>query len=48
MGDHTKVMTGINRKPGVIYQALVPNVKGFQSAVCIPINKYRICLAVAL
>ena len=41
-------MTGINRKPGVIYQALVPNVKGFQSAVCIPINKYRICLAVAL
>ena len=33
MGDSKGVMAGIERKPGVIYAALTPNMKGFQSAV---------------
>lgn len=33
MGDHTQVMKGINRKPGVSYSVLTPNLKGFESAM---------------
>ncbi|MGB0467905.1 MAG: hydroxymethylglutaryl-CoA lyase [Pontibacterium sp.] len=33
MGDATAVMTGINRKPGVVYAALAPNLRGLESAI---------------
>jgi len=33
MGDNTEVLLGIRRKPGVSYPVLVPNLKGFDSAV---------------
>lgn len=33
MADHTAVMQGIQRKPGVHYSALVPNIHGLEDAV---------------
>lgn len=33
MADHRKVMTGIRRRPGVIYSALTPNLKGLEAAL---------------
>ncbi|XP_062325809.1 hydroxymethylglutaryl-CoA lyase, mitochondrial isoform X1 [Osmerus eperlanus] len=33
MADQVEVMKGINRKPGVSYPVLTPNLKGFQAAV---------------
>ena len=33
MSDHKEVMQGIQRKPGVNYPVLTPNLKGFQAAV---------------
>jgi hydroxymethylglutaryl-CoA lyase len=33
MATSTEVMAGITRKPGVIYSALVPNMKGFEPAL---------------
>jgi hydroxymethylglutaryl-CoA lyase len=33
MGDHTEVMKRIQRKPGVSYPVLVPNMKGLESAL---------------
>lgn len=33
MADHTEVLQGIERRPGVTYSVLTPNLKGFQSAV---------------
>ena len=33
MATSTEVMTGITRKPGVIYSALTPNMKGFEGAL---------------
>jgi hydroxymethylglutaryl-CoA lyase len=33
MADHTEVLEGIKRKPGVSYPVLTPNLKGFQAAV---------------
>ena len=32
MADHTEVLEGIHRKPGVSYPVLTPNLKGFQAA----------------
>jgi len=32
MADHTEVLEGIRRKPGVDYPVLTPNLKGFESA----------------
>jgi isopropylmalate/homocitrate/citramalate synthase len=32
MADHTEVLEGIRRKPGVAYPVLTPNLKGFQAA----------------
>ncbi len=32
MATSTEVMAGITRRPGVIYSALVPNMKGFEAA----------------
>lgn len=33
MADQVEVMKGIDRKPGVSYPVLTPNLKGFQAAV---------------
>jgi len=33
MGDNAEVMAGINRKPGVRYSVLTPNLKGFEAAL---------------
>ncbi|MDR5874041.1 hydroxymethylglutaryl-CoA lyase [Vreelandella gomseomensis] len=33
MGDATEVMTGIDRRPGVVYSALTPNLKGLENAL---------------
>jgi hydroxymethylglutaryl-CoA lyase len=33
MASSTEVMAGITRKPGVIYSALTPNMKGFEAAL---------------
>lgn len=33
MADHTEVMQGIKKLPGVSYPVLTPNLKGFQAAV---------------
>ena len=33
MGDNTEVMNAIQRKPGVVYSVLVPNMKGYEAAV---------------
>ena len=33
MGDASEVLRGIQRKPGVVYPVLTPNLKGFDSAV---------------
>jgi hydroxymethylglutaryl-CoA lyase len=33
MGDNAEVMAGIERKPGVRYSVLTPNLKGFESAL---------------
>ncbi|NWZ74296.1 HMGCL protein, partial [Acrocephalus arundinaceus] len=33
MADHTEVMQGINKLPGISYPVLTPNLKGFQAAV---------------
>src|SRR5688572_27714216 len=32
MADHTEVMEGIRRRPGVSYPVLTPNLKGFEAA----------------
>lgn len=33
MGDARKVMTGIQRRPGITYAALTPNIKGLEGAL---------------
>jgi hydroxymethylglutaryl-CoA lyase len=33
MADHSEVMRGIERRPGVAYPVLVPNMKGFEAAL---------------
>ena len=35
MADNAEVMAGIQRKPGVRYSALVPNMKGFEAAISV-------------
>ena len=33
MADHAEVLRGIQRRPGVVYSVLTPNLKGFEAAV---------------
>ena len=33
MGDHKEVMQGIQKKQGICYTALTPNIKGYKAAV---------------
>ena len=36
MADNAQVMAGIERRPGVRYSVLTPNLKGFEAAVSAP------------
>jgi hydroxymethylglutaryl-CoA lyase len=42
MADAAEVMTGINRKPGVRYSALTPNLKGFESALAAGVDEVAV------
>ncbi|NYT45231.1 hydroxymethylglutaryl-CoA lyase [Alcaligenaceae bacterium] len=39
MADGTPVMAGIKRRPGTIYSALVPNMRGFEGAVAAKVDE---------
>ena len=45
MGDGAAVMTGIERKSGVVYSALTPNLKGFESALVAGVEEIAIFTA---
>ena len=40
MGDAAEVMAGIQRKPGVRYSVLTPNMKGFEAAISAPRSEW--------
>jgi isopropylmalate/homocitrate/citramalate synthase len=42
MADSAEVLKGIRRKPGVAYPVLVPNMKGFESAVAAGVDEIAI------
>jgi hydroxymethylglutaryl-CoA lyase len=42
MGDAAEVMAGINRKPGVRYTALTPNLKGFENALAAGVSEVAV------
>ncbi|MDP3536975.1 MAG: hydroxymethylglutaryl-CoA lyase [Halomonas sp.] len=42
MGDATEVMSGIARKPGVVYSALTPNVKGLEGALAAGVEEVAV------
>ena len=45
MADGAEVMAGIRRKPGVVYSALVPNMKGFEAAVAARVDEVAVFAA---
>jgi hydroxymethylglutaryl-CoA lyase len=45
MADSDKVLTGISRKPGVTYPALVPNMKGLDGAIAAEVEEIAIFAA---
>lgn len=42
MGDAADVMAGINRKPGVRYSVLTPNLKGFENALAAGVDEVAV------
>jgi len=42
MGDAAEVMAGINRKAGVRYSALTPNLKGFEGALAAKVGEVAV------
>jgi hydroxymethylglutaryl-CoA lyase len=42
MGDASDVMAGIDRKPGVIYSALTPNLKGLEGAIAAGVEEVAV------
>lgn len=42
MGDAAEVMAGINRRPGVRYSALTPNLKGFEGALAARVDEVAV------
>ena len=42
MADGAEVMARIRRKPGVVYAALVPNMKGFESALAAKVEEVAV------
>ncbi len=45
MADAAAVMTGIQRKPGVSYPVLVPNVKGLEAALAVGVSEIAVFTA---
>ncbi|MAM56410.1 MAG: hydroxymethylglutaryl-CoA lyase [Salinicola sp.] len=45
MADHREVMTGIRRRPGVIYSALTPNLKGLEAALACGVEEVAVFAA---
>ena len=45
MGDGAEVMAGIKRRPGVVYSALTPNLKGFEAAIASGVEEVAIFCA---
>jgi hydroxymethylglutaryl-CoA lyase len=45
MADTTEVVRGLHRRNGVIYQGLVPNMKGFEAAKAAKVNEIAIFAA---
>lgn len=45
MADTTEVVQGLHRRDGVIYQVLVPNMKGFEAAKAAKVNEIAIFAA---
>jgi len=45
MADSGEVFSGINRKPGVTYAALIPNLQGFERALAVGANEVAIFAA---
>ncbi|OLO08758.1 hydroxymethylglutaryl-CoA lyase [Salinicola sp. MH3R3-1] len=45
MADHREVMTGIRRRPGVVYSALTPNLKGLEAALACGVEEVAIFAA---
>src|SRR5690625_2462954 len=39
MADGAEVMAAINRRPGTIYSALTPNMKGFENAIAAGVDE---------
>ncbi len=42
MGDATEVVTGLNRKNGVTYAALTPNLKGLEAAIAAGVDEVAV------
>lgn len=42
MGDASEVMHGISRKPGVVYSALTPNLKGLEGALAAGVEEVAV------
>lgn len=45
LGDAAEVFAGIDRVPGVVYSALVPNLKGFEAAASCGVEKVAVFTA---
>lgn len=45
MSDHSEVMKGLQRKPGVDYPVLVPNLKGMEAAVAAGVDEIAVFAA---
>ena len=45
MADHSEVYSGIEKKPGVSYPVLVPNMKGFEEALKVGIKEIAVFTA---
>ncbi|GKW49344.1 hydroxymethylglutaryl-CoA lyase [Halomonas sp. NCCP-2165] len=42
MADHREVMTGLKRRPGVVYSALTPNLKGLEAALACGVEEVAV------
>jgi hydroxymethylglutaryl-CoA lyase len=45
MADHSEVYSGIEKKPGVSYPVLVPNMKGFEEALKVGVKEIAVFTA---
>ena len=42
MGDHEIVFKGINKREGVSYPVLIPNIKGLEKAISIGVKEIAV------